>query len=191
LKAILVLSVLLIVPTEVTADLYGLPAEISVNVIGCQTHPITSAHVLLLDSMEAENLGEGNYLFSEVYPGEYELFLFAAGCETHSESILVSSSFAHIQLNVMLCGCIDHVSTVAITVTDGSGSTIENTDVSVPALFVHSVTDEYGTAQLEIPVGEWEFNASDASRSGSAVAEIPDIDPGSEPETFELSIIIE
>ncbi|UCE27004.1 MAG: carboxypeptidase regulatory-like domain-containing protein [Candidatus Coatesbacteria bacterium] len=177
--------------TNSAADLQGLPAEISVNVIGCQQHPIDSAHVLLLGSAEAEDLGGGDYRFAEVYPGEYELFVYTTYSDLYREKLVVGESFSRTHLNVMLCMCIECASEVEVTVVDSAGKKVKNALVSIPALFIESVTDKKGRATFEVPAGEWEFAATANGNSGATIGVVPFFDPGVEPEPTKLTITIE
>jgi len=173
------------------ADLQGGPAEITVSVIGCQQHPLDSARVLLLGDSEAENLGAGEYRFAEVYPGEYELFVYTPYSDSYREKLIVGQSFSRTQLNVMLCTCVECINRVEVRVVGPNGKEIKNARVSVPALFIGAATDKKGRTVLEVPAGEWEFAASADGLSGSATAPVPFVDPGAEPEPTKLTISIE
>ncbi len=180
-----------VIPANTAADLQGLPAEITVNVIGCQQHPIDSARVILLGSIEAENLGGGDYRFAEVYAGEYDLFIYTPYSESYYEKLVVGKSFSRTNLNVMLCMCVECASEVEVYVTDSTGKKVKNARVSIPALFIDTVTGKKNRATLEVPAGEWDFAASADGLSGSTTAVIPFADPGTEPEPIKLTITIE
>jgi hypothetical protein len=177
-------------PTGVYADLQGLPAEITLNVIGCQQHPIDSARVILLGSTEAENLGGGDYRFAEVYPGEYDLFVYTTYSDSFREKLVVGESFSRTHLNVMLCMCVECASEVEVNVADSTGKKVKNARVSIPALFIDAVTDKKGHTVLEVPAGEWEFTASTDGSEGSITGEVPFIEPGEDITPLEFTITI-
>jgi hypothetical protein len=179
-----------VMSTNTAADLNGLPAEITVNVIGCQQHPIDSARVILLGSTEAEDLGNGDYRFAEVYPGEYELFVYSDFSDSYREKINVSESSSKIHLNVMVCMCVECVSEVEINVADPAGKKVKNALVSIPALFIDAVTDKKGLTVLEVPTGEWEFVASADGSKGSITGEVPFVEPGEDIPPLEFTITI-
>ena len=180
-----------VIPTNTAADLQDLPAEITVNVIGCQQHPIDSARVILLGSIEAENLGGGDYRFAEVYASEYDLFVYTPYSDSYHEKLVIGESFSRTHLIVMLCTCVECVSEVEVNVADSAGKKVKNARVSIPALFIDAVTDKKGRTVLEVPASEWDFVASADGLSGSMTAVVPFVDPGTEPEPIKLTIMVE
>jgi hypothetical protein len=179
-----------VIPTNTAADLQDLPAEITVNVIGCQQYPIDSARVILLGSIEAKNLGGGDYRFAEVYAGEYDLFVYTSYSDSYYEKLVIGESFSRTHLNVMLCMCVECVSVVEVNVADSTGKKVKNARVSIPALFIDAVTDKKGRTVLEVPAGEWEFTASADGSEGSITGEVPFIEPGEEITPVEFTIPI-
>jgi hypothetical protein len=179
-----------LIPAGAGADLQGLPAEITVNVIGCQQYPLDSARVLLLGTAEAENLGNGDYRFAEVYPGEYELFVYSDYTDFYRERLVVSESSSKIQLNVMVCTCVERVTPITVNVVDSNGKRMKTSQVSIPALFLEYETDKKGRASFEIPDGEWTITAAADGSKGSIIADVPYVEPGEEPEPVVFTITV-
>jgi hypothetical protein len=192
MNRIFFLSLVLITATSVyvTADLQGLPAEITVNVIGCQQYPLDSARVILLGTAEAENLGNGNYRFAEVYPGEHELFAYSDYSDSYREKLTIGESCAKTHLNVMLCTCVECVTPIEVNVVDSKGKKVKGAQVSVPALFLEYATDKKGRATFEAPAGEWTITATADGLEGSIISEVPFVEPGEEipPVIFTITI---
>jgi|GEM_PF-1879236 len=179
-----------LIPATAYADLQGLPAEITVNVIGCQQYPLDSARVLLLGTAEADDLGNGDYRFAEVYPGEYELFVYSDFSDSYREKIAVSESSSKIHLNVMVCMCVECVMPIIVDVVDSNGKRTKNAHVSVPALFLEYETDKKGRASFGVPAGEWTITATADGSEGSITGEVPFIDPGEEITPVEFTITV-
>lgn len=180
----------MLIPAGVAADLYGGPAEITVNVIGCQHYPLDSARVLLLGTADADNLGNGDYRFAEVDPGEYELFVYSDYTDSYREKIVVGESFSKIQFNVMVCTCVECVTPITVNVVDSNGKKMKTSQVSIPALFLEYGTDKKGRASFEVPYGEWTITAAADDSEGSITVNVPFIEPGEEIEPIVFTITV-
>jgi hypothetical protein len=179
-----------LIPAGADADLQGLPAEITVNVIGCQQYPLDSARVILLGTAEADNLGNGDYRFAEVDPGEYELFVYSDYTDSYREKLVVGESFSKIHLNVMVCTCVECVTPLTVNVVDSNGKKTKTSQVSIPALFLEYETDKKGRASFGVPAGEWTITAAADGSAGSITADVPFIEPGEEIEPIVFTITV-
>ncbi len=142
------------------AGFHATPATLDVFVIGCQTHPLEGARVLLVGEAVAEELGEGRYRFEDVYPGEHRLLVYDGIGDVYDESFVTTVPLASAELEVMLCLCIEtRMTRLAGTVRDARGKAVKHAGVAVRELSLETNTDAKGRYELELPPGTWEVTA--------------------------------
>jgi len=147
----------------------GMGAEMEVYVTGCQTHPLTGAHIVIVGeqvALETEKDGFYEFEFS-VEPGEHTIYAYTEFSEFYRDDFTVVEGMAKIDWHIMLCTCVENVSTLTGKVTDAKGSPVAGATVSVDGLFVSTESSKSGYYTLAIPPGEWEVTASEP-KYGSA-----------------------
>ena len=146
--------------TAAVAGFHATPATVNVFVIGCQTHPIDGARVVLVGEALAEDLGEGRYRFEDVYPGEHRLLVYDEYGDVYDESFDTTVPLASAELEVMLCMCIEtRMTRLEGTVRDARGKAVKGAGVAVHDLFLDTTTDAKGRYELKLPPGTWEVMA--------------------------------
>lgn len=175
------------------AGFHATPATINVYVIGCQTHPIDGARVVLVGEALAEELGGGRYRLEDVYPGEHRLLVYDEYGDVYDEAFETTVPLASADLEVTLCLCIEtRMTRLEGTVRDGRGKAVRHAGVAVRDLFLEATTDAKGRYQLELPPGTWEVMAwadggSEAETFASVTVEGP-ADPGEEKAHMRLDL---
>ena len=143
------------------AGFNGTPAELNVYVTGCQGFPYDGARVVLVGEAAAEDLGEGNYRFGEVYPGPHRLLVYDTMGEVYDSSFGTNAAVSHVEMEVLVCLCIEtQLTPVHGRVENEAGKAASGARVAVEDLFVETTADKKGRYELVLPPGEWEIRAT-------------------------------
>jgi hypothetical protein len=178
------------------AGFYATPATVNVFVIGCQTHPIDGARVVLVGEALAEDLGEGRYRFEDVAPGEHRLLVYDEYGDVYDESFDTTVPLASADLEVMICICIEtRMTRLEGTVRDARGKAVKHAGVAVRDLFLDTAADARGRYELKLPPGTWEVMAwsdgGDEDETFTSVTLEGPEDPGEVMPVVKLDIKIE
>jgi len=158
---IVLLAALLTSGTAALAGFHGLPAEVDLYVTGCQGFPFPGARAVLVGEALAEDLGEGNYRFAEVYPGEHRLMVYDTMGEVYDKPFTTNAEYSHVEMEILICLCIETQCTpVKGRVQNEAGKAAAGALVAVEDLFLETTADKKGRYELALPPGEWEIHAT-------------------------------
>lgn len=169
------------------ADYNGPTAELTVNVTGCQGHPLEGVRVLLVGEQLGKKLGGGRYRLEGVSPDVHRLMVYGDCGDVYDDAYVPAVISSAANLDVMLCLCINtRLTRVTGTVRDENDVPIERADVAVSDLFLSTTTDAKGRYELKLPPGTWEITARPVYTDMEGCASITLEKPGDEVEEMPI-----
>ncbi len=116
---------------------------------------------VLVDEAEGVRIDDNLFRFEEINPGEHTLCVYGDRGDVVVSEFSTSTASSFIRQEVMIDLCIGtELTPVSGMVTTGEGKPVEGAVVSVPSLFLETITDKDGGYKLKLPPGEWAIVAN-------------------------------
>ena len=190
MRRVLITAITLVSASSAFAGFNGVPAELNIYVTSCQGFPYDGARAVLVGESVAEDLGDGNYRFDDVFPGQHRLMVYDTMGEVYDSPFMTNAAVSHVEMEVMICLCIETQCTpVKGRVENDAGKAAAGARVAVEDLFLETTTDKKGRYELVLPPGEWEIHATGDGLDVAKKIMLPvPPEPGDNVEPVELNL---